>query len=432
MARVVEDIACTVCGCVCDDLRATVDAGRITAMEPHCPLHAAWFARHNIAAPAVQATVAGKPATVDAAAAAAAKILRAARQPLIYGLSRSSTPGQRAAVRLADRVGAIIDTTASTCHGNSIVALQTVGESTCTLGEVRNRCDLVIYWGANPAVSHPRHMERYSLEPRGQFVPEGRAGRKLVVFDIQETATTALADDFVRIRPSSDFEVLWALRALVLGAPLQASEVGGVPVERLAALAEQMKTCRSGVLFFGRGLSLGRNGHAGVEALLRLTRDLNAHTRFYARRMRIYGDVAGADSVLGWQTGYPFSVNMARGYPRYNPGEYSAEQCLVRGEVDACLLVGSDGLNVLSPQARERLKQIPTIALDYPGAERIAAADVQFTTAVYGLHRPGTAYRMDEVPIPLRAVVDSPLPSDDEVLEQIHAAFETKAPGTVS
>jgi formylmethanofuran dehydrogenase subunit B len=423
MAEEVCDIACTVCGCVCDDLRATLVAGRVTAMHSNCSLQQAWFARHNIAPPADHALIRGKPAKFDDAVNAAARILREAKNPLIYGLSRSSTPGQRAAVRLADTIGAVIDTTASTCHGNSIMALQTVGESTCSLGEVRNRCDLVIYWGANPAVSHPRHMERYSLEPKGQFVPEGRAGRKLIVFDIAETPTARLADDFVRIRPSSDFEVLWALRALVAGKPLDVAEVGDVPLDKLRQLADQMKACRSGVFFFGRGLSLGRNGHAGVEALLRLTTDLNAHTRFYARRMRIYGDVAGADSVLTWQTGYPFSVNLARGYPRYNPGEYSAEALLLRGEVDACLMVGSDGLHVLDPKARERLHEIPTIALDYPGAERIADADVQFTTAIYGLHRAGTAYRMDEVPIPLRAVVPSPLPSDDEVLDAILHAW---------
>ena len=91
-----------------------------------------------------------------------------------------------------------------------------------------------------------------------------------------------------------------------------------------------MKTCRSGVVFFGLGLSQSGLGHLNVEALLRLVTELNAHTRFYARRMRVQGDVAGADSVLCWQTGYPFSVNLSRGYPRYNPGEYSANDLLER------------------------------------------------------------------------------------------------------
>ncbi len=43
--------------------------------------------------------------------------------------------------------------------------------------------------------------------------------------------------------------------------------------------------------------------------------------------------------VLAWQTGYPFSVNFARGYPRYNPGEFSAQDMLERGDVDLCLFV---------------------------------------------------------------------------------------------
>jgi len=48
---------------------------------------------------------------------------------------------------------------------------------------------------------------------------------------------------------------------------------------------------------------------------------------------------------------------------------------------------------------------------------------VRFTTAVYGIHRAGTAYRMDEVPIPLRGFLPSPLPSDDEVLDGLREAL---------
>ena len=47
------------------------------------------------------------------------------------------------------------------------------------------------------------------------------------------------------------------------------------------------------------------------------------------------------------------------------------------------------------------------------------APTVRITTAVYGVHLPGTAYRMDEVPIPLRAVLPASYPSDAEVLAAI-------------
>jgi len=161
-----------------------------------------------------------------------------------------------------------------------------------------------------------------------------------------------------------------------------------------------------------------------------LVTDLNRFTRFYARRMRLYGDVTGADSVLCWQTGYPFSVNLGRGYPRFNPGEFSVEGMLERQEADACVIVGSETLAQLSPAALANLRQIPMIVLDYPNVDSIVPPTVHFTTAIYGVHRTGTAYRMDEIPIPLRAFLPSAYPSDDEVLQGILSDCNHIAPAS--
>ena len=189
-----------------------------------------------------------------------------------------------------------------------------------------------------------------------------------------------------------------------------------------------MKSCRCGVVFFGLGLTaseLNRSprsaglGHLNVEVLLRLVAELNDHTRFHARRMRLHGDVTGADSVLCWQTGYPFSVNLSRGYPRYNPGEFSANDLLTRGEPDLCVIIGSETLPQFKPPALDHLRRIPTIVLDYPAATPIIAPSVRITTAPYGLHAPGTAYRMDEVPIPFKASLPAHWPTDEVLLNEI-------------
>jgi formylmethanofuran dehydrogenase subunit B len=414
----IEDVACTVCGCVCDDLRITLDQGRVVKADGACRLAEPWFLGQDRRKPPV-ALIDGRPAPLEAAVAQATGILQTARSPLIYGLSRSSTEGQQAAVALADRIGATIDTTASLCHAPSVLALQEAGESTCSLGEVKNRADLVLFWGSNPVESHPRHFERYSVLVAGQFVPEGRANRFLVVADVSPTASSETADLFLPVEPGRDFEALWTLRSLVRGLPVGPTASTGAPLQLLQDLAGRMKSCRFGIVFFGLGLSMTGLGHRSVEALLLLVRDLNDHTRFYARRMRVQGDVTGADSVLAWQTGYPFSVNLARGYPRYNPGEFSAQEMLEREEADACLLVGSEGVARFSAAAVAHLQRIPTIALDYPTVESIIPATVRFTTAVYGVHLPGTAYRMDEVPIPLRAFLPTDYPSDGDVLRMI-------------
>jgi len=131
------------------------------------------------------------------------------------------------------------------------------------------------------------------------------------------------------------------------------------------------------------------------------------------------GDVTGADSVLCWQTGYPFSVSLTRGYPRYGPGEYSAENLLAAGEPDCVVLVGGERVPRFSAAARSHLDRVPVILLDPVFADVHVRPAIRFRTAVYGIHRRGTAYRMDEVPVPLRPVVSSVLPSDDEVLRSI-------------
>ena len=449
--RVIHDVACTACGCVCDDLSLTVERDRIVEMIGACELARPWLSLQN----AVERPVAerrGQPVAWDDAIREAASVLRAARYPVIYGLSRSSTDGQRAAVALADALGANIDTTASEGHATSLLALQAAGESTCSLGEVRNRADLVLFWGADPVTTHPRHLERYSLWPKGQFVPEGRAGRTLVVVDSERTSTAEMADVFLQIPRGRDFEALWTLRMLLRGGlsspPLSKGRTGGgnevaasfpvctppvlplerggektltttLPLDALCDLAERLQRCRYGVAFFGYGLARQALGHRVVEALLRLTTDLNAFTRFSVRRLRMAGNVSGADNVLCWQTGFPFSVNFSRGYPRYDPGEYSAAEILARGEADAALFVGCARVDSFPNAAREHLARIPTILLDHAAAQPCWSPTLRFTTAVYGVHRAGTAYRMDDVPIPLRSVLTTEYPTDGDVLRAI-------------
>lgn len=399
-------------------MTATIQDESIIQIENACSLSEEWFLSQT-ATPKLRFEIEGQPVTQQQAIEKTAAILQHATAPLIHGLARSSTPGQRAAVELADRIGAIIDTSASTCHAPSILALQRVGESTCSLGEVRNRSDLVIFWGSNPVESHPRHLERYSGEATGLFIPNGRQDRTIVVVDTQETETSREADLFLKIEPDSDFEVLWTLRALMANKTVSKNSVGGLDVQLLQQLADNMKSCQFGATFFGLGLAHGPLGHQNVEALLQLVTDANHHTRFVARRMRNYGDVAGADSVLCWQTGYPFSVSLSKGYPRYNPGEFSAFDLLNRKEVDATFLIGSDGLNKMPESAVQTLKTIPTIYLAPAETDPPFVPTVRLTSGTYGIHDYGTAYRMDEVPIPLKPIFSGNVPMDETILHKI-------------
>jgi formylmethanofuran dehydrogenase subunit B len=418
--KVVSNATCTFCGCVCDDMELTVEGHRITKAKNACVLGKAWFLNHHIEDRPV-ATVRGQPVSLDVAVDEAARILVQARYPIVYGLSDTTCEAQRVAVAIADRIGGCIDTTTSVCHGPSGMAFQGVGEVTCSLGEVKNRADLVIFWGSNPAESHPRHWSRYSTMPKGLFVPNGRKDRTVVIVDVRRSKSAPAADLFIQVRPRTDFESLWILRALIKGVALTEADckITGVPLATWQDLAQRMKSCRFGVFFFGMGLSMTRGKHLNVEAALALARDLNAYTRFYIKPMRGHGNVTGADNVVSWQTGYPFGVNLSRGFPRFNPGEYTTADTLARAEADAALIVASDPMANFSQPAREHLKRIPYVALDPKETPTVRHATVAFTTATYGINTAGTVYRMDDVPIPLRPAFDSPYPSDQTVLTRI-------------
>ncbi|HAY82818.1 MAG TPA: formylmethanofuran dehydrogenase subunit B [Planctomycetaceae bacterium] len=421
--KVVQDATCTFCGCVCDDIDLRVDGTHIVEAKRACVLGKAWFLNHDVEDRA-PCYIEGQPATVEAGIDRAAQILVRSRWPLVYGLSDTTSESQRVAVSIADWVGANVDTTTSVCHGPSGMAFQGVGEVTCSLGEVRNRADMVMFWGSNPAESHPRHFTKYSLMPKGMFVPNGRSDRTCVIVDVRKTKSAKAADIFVQIKPRGDFEALWTLRALAQGLELDPQQVEadtGQPLSAWQDLMDRMKAAKFGVIFFGMGLTMTRGKHANSEALLALTRDMNAHTRFVCKPNRGHGNVTGADNVVAWRTGYPFGVNLGRGYPRFNPGEYTASDVLARGEADAAMIIASDPMANFSQPAREHLGSIPYIAFDPKETPTTRAATVSFTVATYGINVPGTVYRMDDIPIPLRPAFESPFPSDLEILEGIES-----------
>ncbi|HEX4129258.1 MAG TPA: formylmethanofuran dehydrogenase subunit B [Pirellulales bacterium] len=424
-AAQVPNALCTACACACDDIVVSVENNAIIAAEHACPRGRAWFLDTSLGAEPA-ATVDGRPVELAEAVARAASILSEARAPLIYGLGETTTEAQRVAIALADRLGGTVDTPTSRTQGPVGMALHGVGEMTSTLGEVRNRGDLIVFWGCDPATTHPRHFERYSLDCPGMFVPAGRADRRCVVVDTERTATAERADWFIALRPDSDFDALWTLRAVIAGLPLDAATVErqtGVPLADWDRLAAALRAAKFGVVLYDGKLASRTGRHLNVEALLALVRDMNAHTRCVCNALRSGGNQAGAESALLWQTGFPFGVNFARGYPRYNPGEFTAEALLERREVDTVLVVAGDPLTELGARAAAQLRRVPLVCIDCRDTPTRRSAQVAIATAPYGIAVGGTVYRMDDVPLPLRPALGSPLPNDEDVLRVILGAI---------
>jgi len=465
---VVSQVTCPVCGSFCDDIEVIVKNNVITDVRNACAIGAAKFldyANHRSVKPLVRKNGELVEASLDESIRKTAEILIDATYPILYGWSSTSCEAIRVGLELAEEVGGVIDNTTTICHGPSILSIQDVGISSCTLGQLRHRADLIFYWGCNPWSSHPRHVERYTTFSNGRFQKStwrahvSRLGgilskkrlrrainlvlrrdvfatpeisrelpytmyqkkRKMVVVDVRKTHSADAADYFLQVEPNKDYELLQAFRMLIADKELDVDRVAGVPVETLDEIADAMIECKMGVIFFGQGLTMTEGKLRNVDAALSLVRDLNRRTKFLIMPMRGHFNVTGANVVFTWQTGYPFAVDFSQGYPQYNPGETSVIDILCREEADAALVVASDPVAHFPKKAAQNLVKNPLIVIDPQTTPTSLMADVVFPSTFVGIETEGTAYRMDHVPLPLKKIVEPPsncLP-DVEILQRI-------------
>ena len=110
------------------------------------------------------------------------------------------------------------------------------------------------------------------------------------------------------------------------------------------------------------------------------------------------------------------SVDLTRGKPYFNPGETSACDLLARRDVDAALIIAADAASNFPRSTVEALADIPVIQIDRYENPTTLLSDVVIPCAIAGVEVEGTAYRMDGLSLRLRKLVDSCLPSDEEIL----------------
>jgi formylmethanofuran dehydrogenase subunit B len=420
---IIPDVVCTVCGTGCDDLQIKIKDGKIVEAKNACAVSMNKFLyRHTdrYTSPMLRNNGSLKSASFEEAVNKAATIMSEAKYPILLGWSLTSTEATCVGVELAELVGGVVDNNTGFCHGPGLIGAHDIGVSTCTLGEVRQRADVIVYWAANPVHAHPRHIARYGTLSKGRF-RQARKERKMMVIDVRKTDTAKMADIFIQVEPNSDYELLSGLRMAVKGEELEQRVVAGVSAEKIDELAEILVGCEFGIIFYGVGLTMTYGKSRNLDAALSLVRDLNKWTKFLIMPMRGHFNVCGANEVTSWITGYPYAVDLSRGYPSYNPGETSAVDILSRRECDAALVISSDPVSHLPRPVGRYLSEIPLVTIDPHVTATTMVSDVVFPTAIMGIEASGSLYRMDGVVLECKKLLDPPrdIRSDVEVLRAI-------------
>lgn len=407
------DVACPFCGLVCDDLAVRLTGDRLAVHANGCHLATAAFGR---ALSEATPRIAGRPATLAQAAAEAAQLVRRARQPLIAGLA-TDVSGARAAARLADRCGAILDHMNSTAGLRNLLVLQDTGWITTTLSEIRNRCDLLIAAGGDLVSRFPRFFERTIANSETLFSADRRCevtflGRGPAAPLDLPGPVSVFACDIARLG-----EAFGAMRAILAGRALQATAAAGVPLDAWRRLTERMKQARYGVVAWAAADFDFPHAELTIQTLCELIKDLNRDTRFSGMPLAGSDGDLTAESVQLWQTGYSGRTSYGQGEPDNDSYSYSTARLLGDGGADLLVWISS-----FSDTRRPPATEIPTVVLAHGGMTFEHEPAVFIPVGTPGVDHAGHMFRADRVvALPLRQLRPSTLPSVADTIATIEA-----------
>jgi formylmethanofuran dehydrogenase subunit B len=402
---------CTGCSLLCDDIEVDFEGAKVKKTMNLCRKGRAHY--DSLVVDRLAPAVDGTPATIDESVSKAGELLAGAEKPLLFGWGNSTLAAQQAGIRLAKKLGSVIDDPSSYSQGMITEKILKEELPSCTFDDVRNFADVSIFWGDDPSSSHPRHLSRFSYFPRGEKRQRGyEEDREAIVIDVRKSPTAQIAaDGFFRIPPGGDAEFAEALMA-TLGGKIPKVE----DKKRMLNLGTKLRKAKFGMIFTGLGLAHSMGGD--LDAFFSLVGKLNEVSRFSV--IPTLGDynTRGFNQTLFDETGSVNSVSFGGGVhhgPEFGIAKY-LDSC------DAVMVVGADPRAVLPAPLAKKLAEIPMVAVNSHRTLTTDAALVTIPIGVAGLEAGGSGLRSDGVGVEFDAVVKSDYLPDVEVIERITEA----------
>src|ERR1700722_13774791 len=359
------------------------------------------------------ASIEGAPASLDDAAAAAARLLARSHQPLIAGLG-ADIEGARAAIALAERVGGVIEHMHSAALLRDLDCMRETGVMLTTPGEARVRADVVLLVGDGLMQTSP-HLSERLLRPPAR--PDGvDVARRIVWLAPRADAKIPGLDGDIEVVAAGLGATLAAnlaaLPARVKGRPLAQTQL---PLAALDALSGVVKGARFGVAVW-TAASLGA---LEIEMLHGLVRDLNDTTRFSTLPLPALDNGAGVLAACGWTTGFPIRTGFGPGVPIHDPWRFDAERLIASGETDCVVWISSFGA---TPPAWR--SAVNLIALCEPMTQFVKAPNVHISVGRPGVDHDAVMHSSDVgTLVAVTASARSAAPSVAQALERIGASL---------
>jgi formylmethanofuran dehydrogenase subunit B len=418
-AKIWQEVASPFCGIASDDLTIKVEGNIVTVEENGDEVTKKGF---ETPITDTQPRINGEDVSIEQAVTHAAGLLNQSKQPVIGGLA-SDINGVRAAMSLADKSRATVDSMDSDSAFRNLLVLQDTGWIVTTLTEVRNRVDLLLVVASDIEKDYPRFFERMVWNKESMF-DQDIASREVIYLGKGPSgdASTSPSGKKAQVLACDDAdlpEVMSVLRALVNGKTIQAETVGGLAVADLAEIAEKLKKAAYSVVAWASGSMQFDHAEASIQVMCEMIKELNVDTRCNGLPL---GGKEGSTSVYNvssWQAGYPMRTSFNRGFPDYDPYLSDSKKMLVNGEADLLIWVSSFNVGRTPPEGT-----VSTVVVGRSGMTFEQEPEVFIPVGVPGIDHAGRTFRGDSsVAVPLRKLRDSGLPSTFDVLTAIENAM---------
>lgn len=418
-ASTFHDVVSPFCGIASDDLVIEVNGNSIAIKE-----NGDSVTKHGFETPLTDTSprVKGKDVSLEQAVSHIAELMNASKQPLIGGMA-TDLNGARAAMALADKSRATVDSFYSDNAFKNILVLQDTGYMTTTLTEVRNRVDLLLVIGTDIEAGFPRFFER-AVWPEESMFGQEIDSREIIYLGKAPSgdASTSPSGKKAKVIDCSHDdlpEVVSVLRALVKGKTIQAESVGGIPTAELTTLADKLNNAKYSVLAWSGSELKMDHAEVTVQNICEMIKEINLTTRSSGFMLGGKEGDTTVNAVSSWQSGYPMRVSFSRNMPDYDPYLNRGTRMLEAGEVDCLVWVSSFNTKLTPPKS-----SATTIVIGRSGMTFDEEPEVFIPIGVPGIDHVGRTFRCDSsVALPLSKLRDSGLPSAFDVLTVVEKAL---------
>jgi formylmethanofuran dehydrogenase subunit B len=356
------------------------------------------------------AWIAGQPAGIDAAIQEAAKLLASSRCALVAGLG-TDVAGARAAIGLADRIGAIVDHVHSDIVLRDLEVMRSSGSFATTSAEARVRADVLLLIG--PGFGDAWLELPPLLFAATQFGKGGGPTARRIYCICPAGNWPVPASAVVVKGPQAEIPgLVAALRARLANMPIGKTRVRPSALDQIPCA---LKTARFGVAIW----SASAIDALTIEMLGGLLNDLNATTRFSALPLPAGENAIGVNQACAWMTGLPVRSSFARTLPEHDPWLFNSDRLVAEAEVDCIFWISA--YRAAAPPWRSKL---PTVALTHGNANFDKPPRVHIAVGRPGFDHAGVEYHSAiNTLAPVEAQKPSGAISTAEVIARIIAAL---------